>query len=208
MAREFTVGIGTMEDAVVAVGIVTRQRIAHAANIGDASCPVYVQAGEYRRQVGQMADYRHEIAKAAQANGASVIIKGYYAGGSWERRITSTEGEIDDAKITQIIRDRIDASRRKIEAENRSERARETAVLETARKSEIEMMRVAALAAAETWAPGRVAVWQAPAGWVAGRWDDPSIPGYGAPAETRIVRIVDHRRFQGEAPNFTAELTA
>lgn len=86
--------------------------------------------------------------------------------------------------------------------------ARQLESLETqAAADRHEAIRTAALAAAEAWAPGRVAVWQGNDGrWYAGRWDAPYIPGGGTAAETRPVVVSDGRRFEGDALQYTARL--
>jgi hypothetical protein len=205
---QFDVTIGNHEDTVIAVSAVGKCKVAATRSIGDAASPVYVRAGDYVKQAGQVADYRHDIEAAAQQNDCRASVSGYYGDDQWIQTVRFDEDSDEiEGRILAIIRKRISA-REVAEQEKRTAEAKAKAEQRKLERANIDKMIMAmAREAAEAWAPGRVAVWTVSSGRLfAGRWDAPFIPGHGTPTETREVIVTDLRRFEGEAAKFEVNL--
>jgi len=65
-------------------------------NPGDAASPVYLQLGGYVRQIGQSADYRHDVTRAAVVHEA-VEVCGYWEEDGWHVSI-----DLDEAVCREI----------------------------------------------------------------------------------------------------------
>jgi len=204
---DFRISIGNHDDVVTAVAVVGRCKVAATRSSGDAASTVYVQMGDHQESAGQVADYRHDTTLMAEQNDCRAVVSGYHDEGQWHQHVRVIEGEINESRVREIVRERV-AHREKIESAKRAAESRaESARREAEKKAEVAMQRTAALAAAEGWAPGRVSVWQGnDRRWYAGRWDEPFIPGSGAPTEKRQVIVTDMRRFEGEKASFSARL--
>ncbi len=112
-----------------------RCKVVFAESIGDAASPVFLLAGGHEKQIGQVADFRHEVAKYAAKGGYASVI-GYYHNDSqsWKATVTLLDGapvgedEIVDAvkaKIAAELRQQREEQAAKQKAANDARRSRE-----------------------------------------------------------------------------------
>lgn len=185
---QITINHGTHEDVLIAASVAGKCKVIGCPNPADAASPVTLHAGDHRRQIGQSADYRHNItADVAESHGALAIVQSWWDNDA-QQWYATVDGDIDEAAVKAVLRKRI--ARR--EAKATAERQQLAAAAEEKRTTEYRSAKAAYMAAAkalaEQWAPGRVAVWEGQSGRIfAGRWDEPNQPGYGTATETREV---------------------
>lgn len=113
-------GSATVDQVASLLTKVAKCPVYYCASIGDAACAVMLNSGGYVKQIGQVADYKHEVRAAAERiNAASVI--GHW-NNDYQRWVCTvcapslTEKEIVD--IVRLLKGRTLQSI--IEEENRS----------------------------------------------------------------------------------------
>lgn len=180
-----TIKNATHEDCVLAAGVVGKCKVVHCPNPADAASPVTLVAGDFSLPIGQSADYRHDLSGLPAANDAGALVESYWdnATSAWYTTITTNASEEairDFIRNRNAKRDAAQAQKRKIEAEQKAQQQAQDF------RAAVDAAISAVSAVAELWAPGRVHVKRANDGQIiAGRWDEPNIPGYGRPVEVR-----------------------
>lgn len=89
----------TAAEVAKALGIVARRKVVYTASVGDAAAPVMLMAGPYTQQIGQVADYRHEISDAAERNDALLVSGWYDETHGW---VASIADEYADAVVDHL----------------------------------------------------------------------------------------------------------
>jgi hypothetical protein len=104
MSAEIVLGDGsTVQDVADALAYESKgKKIVVCPSIGDAASPVYLRAGGHTQQLGQCADYRHEVAAYAAKNGYLSVIGYYSQVDGWCCTIST-----DDTDVIDSVRDRI-----------------------------------------------------------------------------------------------------
>jgi hypothetical protein len=176
---------GTHEDCTLAAGVVGKCKVVSCPNPADAASPVTLIAGDYSRQIGQSADYRHDLSGLPAIHEAGALVQSWWddARHDW---YTTIKTDADEQAIRDFVRARERAREAKRQTEDRVVREAEYAARRNQEQQAIDAAIRAVSAAAEAWMPGRVAVTRANDGTiVVGRWDAPYIPGHGQPVEVR-----------------------
>lgn len=104
-----------------------RCKVVFTESIGDAASRVFLLAGSHEKQIGQVADYRHEVAKFAAKGGYASVI-GYYhnESQSWKATVTLLEGApVGESEITSAVKAEIASKLRKQRAAEEAKRKAE-----------------------------------------------------------------------------------
>jgi hypothetical protein len=107
------------EMTVKATGILTSRPVVSCANPADAASPVYLHRGEYRQQIGQAADYRHNIEAVAERHQAE-LVTGYHDGQQWRNTTTA-----DEERVAALVQGWAKAEGERLAKETRSAAAAE-----------------------------------------------------------------------------------
>lgn len=172
-------------DCVLAASVVGRIKVVSCPQPADAASPVTLHEGEHSRSLGQSADYRHNLDGVAALHSAALVQTWWdQAAEGWRTTIDGIDAR--EEAVRRFVRDRNAERTAKATAEMRAANEAIYAAEDRERKRAVAELVEWARVAAENWAAGRVAVRVSRDQWIiVGRWDEPSIPGYGQPAEVR-----------------------